>query len=228
MISKYNKKNLLPPILSGNALKWIALLTMFINHIGAVLLECGVVQSYNHHLTTALSYKTSLLLSQTDHILRQIGRIAFPIFCFLLVEGFFHTSNRKKYAFRLFLFALISEIPFDLVFPGNLSGIFLSECNVYPAFWIPHHMGNGTAQADSSCTLPDSCLPGLLAGYLFHADYNWKGIVLILVLYLLYFYPLEKTIAGCLALLWEPMACLAFIPINLYNFQKGRGMKYFF
>lgn len=228
MISKYHKRGLLPPVLSGSTLKWIALLTMLTDHIGAVILECGIIQSYNQHLSTALSYEASLLAYQTDRVLRQIGRIAFPIFCFLLVEGFFHTSNRKKYALRLFLFALVSEIPFDLCFRGTV--LEFSYQNVM--FTLLLGLLTIWGMEKIRQTHPTLCLIpaflGLLAGYLFHADYNWKGIVLILVLYLFYYYPLEKTIAGCLALLWEPVACLAFIPINLYNFQKGQGMKYFF
>lgn len=81
--------------LSGFTLKCIAMVTMLIDHIGYVLFP-GYV------------------------IFRIIGRLAFPIYCFLLVEGAVHTSNWKKYLGRLFLFALISEIPFNLAIGGKL------------------------------------------------------------------------------------------------------------
>ena len=48
-----------------------------------------------------------------------IGRIAFPVFAFMTVEGYFHTHNLKKYMLRLLLFALLSEIPFDLMYGGT-------------------------------------------------------------------------------------------------------------
>ena len=76
-------------------LKMIAITTMLIDHVGAVLLP---------------QYP----------ILRIIGRIAFPIFCFLLVEGFMHTHDVIRYMTRIGLFALISEIPFDLLFYGRI------------------------------------------------------------------------------------------------------------
>src|SRR5690554_6284341 len=76
-------------------LKILALTTMIIDHYGAIL-------------------QSNIL------IYRIIGRLAFPIYCFLLVEGYFNTSNVKNYAKRLFIFALISEIPFDLVFYGQI------------------------------------------------------------------------------------------------------------
>lgn len=81
--------------LTGFELKIIALITMTIDHIGAVLLP-----QYG--------------------FLRIIGRVAFPIYCFLLVEGYFHTKDIKKYMIRLFIFALISEIFFDYAFYGEI------------------------------------------------------------------------------------------------------------
>ena len=228
-----NKKKrgntLLPPRLSGSTLKWIALLTMLIDHIGAVLLECGVLQAYSLHLPTALSYEASYSVFQADLIIRQIGRISFPIFCFLLVEGFHHTSNRKKYALRLFFFALLSEIPFDLALQGTFlefgyQNVLFTLLFGFLTLWA---MEQARALYPSLWLLPAGL--GLLVGYFFHADYDWKGILLILILHIFYNVPREKTIIGCLSLLWEPTACLAFIPLNLYNHQKGKGgWKYFF
>ena len=93
--------------LSGSTLKIIEMVTMLIDHIGAAVLARMIIAG-NADLYDA--YRT----------LRMIGRIAFPIFCFLLIEGFQHTKNAKKYAERLFLFAAISEIPFDLAFSAKV------------------------------------------------------------------------------------------------------------
>ena len=223
-----SKRQLLPPILNSGALKWIALITMLIDHIGAILLERGVISAYNQGLSSALSYDASIFFSKMDFIIRQIGRISFPIFCFLLVEGFYHTSNKKKYALRLFLFAYISEIPFDLCFQEKI--LEFSHQNVmftllfgFLTMWAIEILKE---KKEMLGIIP--AVLGVLIGALFQADYDWKGIVLILVLYFFYLYPVEKTIAGCLSLYWEPTACLAFIPINLYNHKKGNGPKYFF
>src|SRR5699024_2625774 len=92
--SAFQGKNLLPPVFTGSTLKLFALIFMLIDHIGAVILEHGVILSYNRQIPYVLSFSTILLVSLIYQILLGFGLLAFPIFCFLLVEGFFHTSNR--------------------------------------------------------------------------------------------------------------------------------------
>ena len=98
--------------LSGSWLKMLAMFTMLLDHVAGFLLF------RNPELQT-------LLFTLRGHsitvyvLLRMIGRLAFPLFAFLLVEGFQHTRNRKQYGLNLFLFALLSEIPFNLMRSGR-------------------------------------------------------------------------------------------------------------
>ena len=86
-------------IFSQEALKIIACLTMLIDHIGAIFLPAA----------------------QWYYPMRVIGRLAFPIYCFLLAEGVAHTKNPMKYGLRLFIGILLAELPFDLAFYGGFS-----------------------------------------------------------------------------------------------------------
>ena len=100
-------------ILSGSTLKVIAVVTMLIDHIGAILLS--MYQPALKTLFTLFGREYSVYL-----IFRDIGRVAFPIFCFLLLEGFLHTHDRFRYGMNLFIFSLISEIPWNLMFTNTL------------------------------------------------------------------------------------------------------------
>ena len=102
--------------LSGTALKYIACITMLIDHIGASCIEAGILlPALAAGAASCGGIPVSTLLA-ADRVLRYIGRLAFPIFCFLAVEGFLHTHDVKKYVRRLLLFGLVSEVPFDLAF----------------------------------------------------------------------------------------------------------------
>lgn len=83
--------------ISAAVLKWIAVVTMIIDHFAVAVYP------------QFASYEYSVY-----YIMRKVGRIAFPIYCFLLVEGFFHTKNVAKYLRNCILFAILSEIPFDM------------------------------------------------------------------------------------------------------------------
>ena len=82
-------------ILNGFCLKLIAVCTMLVDHMGATLFPF-------------------------TPWLRCVGRVAFPIFCFLIAEGCVHTNDRRKYALRLLVFAVLSEVPFNLMLGGAL------------------------------------------------------------------------------------------------------------
>ena len=100
------KKKLLKKIqvMSGAKLKYIAFASMFIDHVNKAILYPNI------------NGRTSLVISDLFDI---IGRIAFPIFMFLLVEGYFKTKNRWKYLGYLVVFGIISEIPFDMFTSGT-------------------------------------------------------------------------------------------------------------
>ena len=213
--------------LSGGTLKLIAIITMLIDHIGAIILEKGYIVSYNAGAYNALPLEQIQLIAEIDHVLRFIGRIAFPIFCFLLVEGFLHTSDKKKYALRLFLFALLSEIPFDIAFNGSIlefgyQNVMFTLLFGFLAMWVMERFQN------KPYIIAVTVIVSLGVGYLFQADYDYRGIILILILYLFRYQKILQTVFGCIALYWEPPAMLAFIPISLYNGKRGISLKYVF
>ena len=86
-------------VLSGAQLKYIAFLSMLIDHVNKALIYPNL--------------NGGLLLKISD-LFDVLGRIAFPLFAFFIVEGFFKTRSRKKYLLNLLIFGVISEVPFDM------------------------------------------------------------------------------------------------------------------
>ena len=219
-------------ILSGNALKMIALITMIIDHIGAVILEMGIVDGYNTG-RLRISYEAALFWWYADSLVRAVGRIAFPIYCFLITEGFTHTHNAKKYALRLGVFALLSEIPFDLAFyhswfyTGHQNVFFTLLLGLLAIMSIDYFekrsSGRWTGLAAAFCFV--------MLGDALRTDYGAFGVFFIVALYAFRGCGWLRTLTGCLLVAWETPAPLAFIPIQMYNGKKGKGkqgLKFFF
>lgn len=113
--------------ITGSTIKIIAVVTMLIDHVAAalltrILISRGFYYALGNEQRLFEWMKVNGLLFIVMQLMRLIGRLGFPIFCFLLVEGFQKTRDVRKYALRLGLFALISEIPFDLAFSGKVLG----------------------------------------------------------------------------------------------------------
>lgn len=111
--------------LSGSTVKLIAVFAMIIDHIAAVVLVRQILdRGYANALLEGegglaqwMTANGTLYSAYT--LMRMAGRLGFPIFCFLLAEGFQRTGNAGKYVLRLGVFALLSELPFDLAMAGK-------------------------------------------------------------------------------------------------------------
>lgn len=212
--------------LSGTTLKLIACITMLIDHIGASCLEAGLLVPLIASGTFSTDPAAASLL-QMDRVLRYIGRLAFPIFCFLLVEGFLHTHDFKKYALRMLGFALISEWPFDWAF---FSGVYWGHQNVYFTLLL----GLLAMKALDTYQTPEGmpALKGILgaaacflAAALLHCDYDVLGLALILALYMTRKDKRAQCIAGAVFSLFEPVAPLAFGLVWFYSGERGGSSK---
>lgn len=234
--------------LSGYQLKYIALFSMLLDHIGVIF---------------------KVFLPQNIYVLlRTAGRLSFPLFCFILAEGFFHTKDRKKYQKRLFIFALLSEIPYDLAFhylPVAMSGPslhlqHLTHTVLFPAFqqqnvlftlflgftamlWMENaaQYRRNTFYRNIDILIIFCCLSEV-----FRTDCGAAGILCIC-----FFYSIYKKRGNCtelpvrfgvIATLPAAVPLLTYVspfPVQVfaladslilrcYNGEKGKGNKYFF
>ncbi len=207
---------------SGTMLKTFAIVIMLIDHAGA-----SVVSSVLRHMSVSSSPDLYRQLKALYSLMRGVGRLAFPIFCFLIVEGFFHTRNRLRYARRLFLFALISEFPFDYCLKPSY--IYWQKQNVYFTLLIGLLVIWMMDLLKERPCLQYLCLAsGMMLARAMMTDYNYKGVFLIAVLYLLHEHRFYECAGGAAAIAWETWAPLSFILCFLYNGKRGRGLKYLF
>lgn len=217
--------------LNGNGLKCIAIAAMLIDHIGAVVIEGGLIrEGMTLSLSNIATFSSRPFWWRVDLILRLIGRVAFPIFAFLLVEGFLHTRNIKKYGIRLFLFGLLSEIPFDLAifqtaFFGGYQNVFFTLFFALLALAAIRKWENDKFWWKSTAAVVLCCL----CAEMLHSDYGAFGVAFVVLLYITRQNPFMQCVSGILATIWELTAFLAFIPIGLYNGKNGKtSYKYLF
>ena len=206
--------------LPGSVLKIIAIVTMFCDHAGAAVVP--LLYRYFPSLDRQMMVNLA-------HIMRRLVRLAFPIFCFLLVEGFLHTRNVRKYALRLFIFALISEPCFDYCLHHGQP--FWAKQNVYFTLLIGILVLWAIREFNGQVAMQLIVMSaGLILAKLLRTDYSYKGVFVIEMLYITRFSPLYQSLCGAAFFeMYEKMPTpLAFIPVWLYNGKRGRQMKYFY
>ncbi len=217
------KNRILPEqfhILSGSALKVLAVATMLIDHVGT-LLETRPVP-----LFTAFGWQITLYF-----LMRFVGRLAFPIFAFLVVEGYHHTRSRIRYGASLLLFAFLSEIPWDLFHNG--AWFSLDSQNVFFTLFLGYLGIYAYEYFRDRWFLRALAIVLLLSvSLLLRADYDVTGFCFLLLMYALRDRELLRDAVGVLMLRSAWKAGLAFIPLALYNekrgFIKGPVLKYAF
>lgn len=184
-----------------------------------------------------------------------IGRLAFPIFAFMIVEGYTHTSNLKRYALRLLAFALISELPFNLMVGSRL--FFPIHQNVLWTFLIGLGLIHWNERAKEFplwrrvLRLAASVILGALVGTVAFVDYSGAGVLTVLVFYVfrerkwwcllgqiaaLYYINVEllsglayevELFGRTFWLTQQGLALLALIPIWLYRGRRGCNSRAF-
>lgn len=213
--------------ISGAGLKVLALIFMTIDHFAAVIILNGKLYGYvpeYYEMAIATPLGQRWLSAYT--VCRLIGRLAFPLFSFLLVEGFIHSSDLWKYLRRMLILALVSEVPYDLAF-FNETYNFGSQ-NVAWTFSAALLGLYGMRRLKRQGIV--KWLPVILAAAaaeLLHFEY---GAVAVLTMSLLYLFRKEKGLrllsgaAGAAVNSLESMgiAALAFVPVFFYNGERGR------
>lgn len=206
------------PGLTGNQLKIIALITMTIDHVGMQLFP-GV------------------------RLLRIIGRLAFPIFAYMIAEGCRHTRNRKKYLLSMAGLAALCQLVYLIAMRSVFMCILVTfSLSISLIYAIDYGKQKGGAAwlvplaVFTSVYFVSEVLPLLLRGTDYGIDYGFWGILLPVVVYLAKDRPsklLMATLAlsmismGYSSIQWWSLAALPLLA--LYNGNRGQGqMKYLF
>ena len=204
--------------LNGAQLKLIAFFSMFLDHVNNVLL--GPI----------LEGKGFLL--QGSNLLSILGRIAFPLFMFFLVEVFFKTRNRRKYLLNLFLFGVLSEVPFDLFtskvfFNPNWNNMMFTLTLCLSCIWIidsfKRKIPSRILWYGLSLVLVG--IFSIMAMFL-SLDYDFHAVIVAYLFYVFYHKPLWGAGLGFLSIIKEIYSFLGFGLCLTYNGKRGKQRKW--
>jgi len=246
----------------ANFLKIFAALTMLIDH-AAVTLVYAKLAKFPAYLSLIFSTEATveqlqtipadyMSLYSTYTVMRLVGRIAFPIFAFLLFEGFLHTSDYKRYLLRVGICALVAEIPFNLMIT-NAAPVYgwkdVSVSVFYPQYqntvftlFLGLLMLYGMKRLEATDINPKAAfkqwvgqllcvIAACVIAVLARLDYSYIGILFIAMLYFFRTNKKMQILFGCIVFLSTNIAALlAFVPIGMYNGHNIRNKKfqYFF
>ena len=207
-------------ILSGAKLKLIAMISMLADHVNKSLIY--------PYLTLNRGF-----LAFVSNLFDIIGRIAFPLFCFFVVEGYFKSRNRRKYLLYLLLFGVISEVPFDMFttasfFNMSWNNVMFTLALVLVTVWIIDIL-KGKMQDRAKVlwyivSLLIVALMCIVSVYL-SLDYEHHAILIGYFFYLFHDVPLLSIPFGYASMSTEPWALLGFGLTLTYNGQRGRQNK---
>ena len=222
--------------MDAKKLKWIAMITMLLDHLGA-----GVIK---------IMAKNDPAYSELYDVLRFVGRIAFPIFLFLMVEGVIHTRSILRYIRDLLIFAFVSDFFFDLALFGK--NFDIKHQNVYFTLFLCTFLTFGVINVCAVFPASDAFRYDLVlfltaaaswVAYLIKCDYKYGGVLaffVMLAVKMAFKDPLYAkqinvlaVFLGCIVLYLynknELGAFVALLPVFLYNGKRGNiKYKYFY
>ena len=199
-------------LIDGTMLKLIAMISMIFDHVGDNFFP--------------------------DQIwMRILGRLAMPLFAFAMVEGYTHTRNKKKYLLRMLVFALVSEIPFDLVLFGKVLEFTHQNIMFTFAYAILGLMCYEKIAGNRKISIPGLLVMAVfvVTSLLLRLDYNMVALSVIYIYYLLREKPLWLKNLAAMAVYFAlrnvgiyVFGLLGFLPIFFYNGERGKGLKWLF
>lgn len=213
--------------ISGAGLKGVAMICMLLDHSGAVLIW-PLLQE--HRLVQGWTF--------VYWMVRAVGRMSFPIYCFLLAEGFARTKSVQKYLMRLLSCGLISEVPYDMTFSGRMCDwhsqnvlftIFLGLSALVILKKTDFEKENRLHHAKTfTCVLCIAIFAG--TAEICHSDYGAAGVLLIICMY--HFRErthLRNLVSGMLLLTVSPLevtASASFVLLQRYNGIRGNQSQF--